>query len=53
MDNTIYLGDVVYATLDGYGIELRLNEHIGRCLIYLEPETLQNLIEFRKSKTAK
>lgn len=52
-DNPIYLGDAVYAYFDGYGVELKLNEHTSRCLIYMEPEVMQNLIEFWKSKTAK
>jgi hypothetical protein len=27
MNDTIYLGDAVYAHFDGCGIELRLNDH--------------------------
>lgn len=45
-DNPVYLGDAVYAFYDGCGVELKLNSHTSRCLIYLEPEVLQNLIEF-------
>jgi hypothetical protein len=42
-----------YAFFDGYGVKLRLNGHTSGCLIYLEPEVLQNLIDFWKSKTTK
>jgi hypothetical protein len=44
-----YLGDAVFAHFDGYGVELRLNHHESRCAVYLEPEVLQNLIEFWNS----
>ena len=44
--NPIYLGDAIYAFYDGQGIELRLNHHLSPCLIYLEPEVLQNLFSF-------
>jgi hypothetical protein len=43
MENPIYLGDAVYAYLDGNGIELKLNHHVSRCLIYLEPEVMEAL----------
>jgi hypothetical protein len=46
MDDTIYLGDAVHAHFDGYGIELRLNSDENQCTVYLEPEVMQNLIEF-------
>jgi hypothetical protein len=48
MDDTIYIGDAIYAHYDGYGIELRLNDHRNECAIYLEPEVLQALTEFYK-----
>lgn len=44
--NPIYLGDAVYAYFDGYGVELRLNDHRSQCAVYLEPDVLQNLINF-------
>ena len=44
--NTIYLGNAVYAYHHGNGIELRLNRHDGRCLIYLEPEVIEAQIAF-------
>jgi hypothetical protein len=46
MDDTIYIGDAVYAHFDGYGIELKLDSHESKCAVYLEPEVMQNLIEF-------
>jgi hypothetical protein len=49
MRETIYIGDAVYAHCDGYGIELRLNHRRSPCAVYLEPETLQGLIEFWNS----
>jgi hypothetical protein len=49
MDDTIYIGDAVYAHFDGYAIELRLNNHASKCAVYLEPEVMQNLIEFWKA----
>ena len=48
MNDTIYLGDAVYAHWDGYGIELKLNDHRNECAVYLEPEVLQALTEFYK-----
>lgn len=50
-ENTIYLGDAVYARFDGCGIELRLNDHRSECAVYLEPEVMQALIDFWKAKT--
>jgi hypothetical protein len=48
MNDTIYIGDAVYAHFDGYGIELRLNDHRNECVVYLEPQVLQALTEFYK-----
>ena len=48
MNDTVYIGDAVYAHYDGYGIELRLNSHYAPCAVYLEPEVLQALSEFYK-----
>src|SRR5260221_6510674 len=33
MDDAIYSGDAIYAHYDGYGIELRLNDHRNECAI--------------------
>jgi len=39
-----YLGDGVYAIFDGFGIELRANDHIYPSdKIYIEPSVLENL----------
>jgi hypothetical protein len=46
MENPTYLGDAVYAYFDGNGIELKLNHHASRCLIYLEPEVMETLAIF-------
>jgi hypothetical protein len=35
MNDTIYLGDAVYAHYHGYGIELKLNDHRNECAVYL------------------
>lgn len=44
-----YIGDGVYVKFDGYGIELRTNDHLNPTnKIYLEPEILENLINFNK-----
>ena len=40
--------DAVYAHFDGYGIELRLNDHRNECAVYLEPAVLQALTKFYK-----
>src|SRR5258708_4938077 len=46
MSDTIYIGDAIYAHFDGNGIELKLNDHRNQCAVYLEPEVMENLIEF-------
>jgi hypothetical protein len=46
MENPTYLGDAVYAYFDGNGIELKLDHHASRCLIYLEPEVVEALETF-------
>ena len=45
-ENPTYLGDVVYAYFDGFGIELRFNQHDAPCSVYLEPSVIQALNEF-------
>ena len=44
--NPAYIGDAVYASFDGYGIELRLNSHDAERVVYLEPEVMGNLEVF-------
>ena len=41
-----YLGDGVYVLFDGYGLELRANDHRNPVAIYLEPEVLEALNRF-------
>ena len=44
-----YMGDGVYVVFDGYGIELRANDHKNPTdTIYLEPEVFKNLVNFDK-----
>jgi hypothetical protein len=39
----------LYAHFDGLGLDLKLNSHENECVVYLEPEVMQNLIEFWKA----
>jgi len=41
-----YLGDGVYATTDGYAIEIRLNSHNDPVVVYLEPAVMEKLIAY-------
>lgn len=41
-----YLGDGVYATTDGYGVELRLGAHDRAVLIVLDPEVARELVRY-------
>ncbi|MGA8478378.1 MAG: hypothetical protein WB696_10505 [Chthoniobacterales bacterium] len=34
---------------DGFGLDLKLNSHENECVVYFEPEVMQNLIEFWKA----
>jgi len=43
MENPTHLGDGVYATFDGFGIELRVNDHRNPVAVYLEPDVLNSL----------
>ena len=40
---SVYLGDAVYASFDGYHIWLHLNRHDSEPLIALEPSVLTEL----------
>jgi hypothetical protein len=44
--NTEHLGDGVYATFDGHGIELRVNDHRNDPVAYLEPAVVLKLALF-------
>lgn len=41
-----YLGDGVYATTDGYSVELRLNSHNDPVVVYLEPAVIEKLMAY-------
>lgn len=48
-ENPTYCGDAVYAYFDGFGIELRANDHlVPSDRIFLEPSVLVALIRFAK-----
>lgn len=44
----MYLGDGVYATFDGYHIELRVGAHHNPPVAFLEPSVMDKLIEYHK-----
>lgn len=47
--NIEYIGDGVYVQFDGYGYELRANDHrFPTDKIYLEPEVFESLLRFEK-----
>lgn len=39
----VHLGDGVYALYDGYGIQLRVNDHRSPVVVYLDPSVLKSL----------
>lgn len=41
-----HLGDGVYANFDGYGIEIRVNDHRSPMVAYFEPGVVANLSAF-------
>lgn len=45
-ENSSHLGDGVYATFDGYGVEIRVNDHRNDALVYMEPQVVQALGRF-------
>lgn len=51
LKQTMYIGDAVYATYDGYGILLDTRDGISiSSKIYLEPEVFHNLVAFAKRR---
>lgn len=48
-----YIGDGVYVSYDGYGIEIRVNSHTNPPVAYLEPSVLKALMEFYERKKQK
>lgn len=45
-ETTRHLGDGVYATFDGYGLELRVNSHRSPQVTYLEPSVVHAMSQF-------
>ncbi len=45
-EQTRHVGDGVYATFDGYGLEIRVNDHRSPMVAYLEPGVVANLQRF-------
>ena len=43
-----YLGDGLYATYDGYHIELRLGSHTNEPVVLLDNETVHGLLRYLK-----
>ena len=53
MSNTkCYLGDGVYASFDGHGLELTTERGNNTHWIYLEPDVYQNLLTYVQSLSA-
>jgi hypothetical protein len=48
MANSVYIGDGVYASFDGYQIWLAANHHENK-VVALEPEVMNSLIRFADS----
>ena len=44
-DKSIYIGDAVYASFDGYAVVLAVNHHDNKVVV-LEPEVWENLVRF-------
>lgn len=44
--NSDHLGDGVYATFDGYGVEIRVNTHLSPMVAYFEPSVVAALPRF-------
>ena len=49
--NTEHLGDGIYATFDGFGLEIRVNDHRSNAVAYLEPAVVAELSRFLERKT--
>lgn len=47
--NHTHIGDGVYASFNGFQIELRVNDHRTNPLVFLEPEVMDNLIKYYNS----
>jgi len=53
MKNHEHLGDGVYAEFDGYGINIRVNDHRNPVAAYLEPDVLKRLVAFYERQSEK
>jgi hypothetical protein len=51
-DATIHLGDGVYATFDGYGLEIRVNDHRSPKVAYFEPSVVAAMGRFLEAHRA-
>jgi hypothetical protein len=47
-NNSVYLGDGVYASSDGYQIWLAVNHHENQ-VVALEPDVLSNLFKYAET----
>jgi hypothetical protein len=48
--NTEHMGDGVYATFDGFGLEIRINDHRSEAVAYMEPAVVAALSQFLERK---
>ena len=46
IDEIVYIADGVYASYDGFGLDIRVNHHMNPTAVYLEPQTLNALVAF-------
>ena len=53
MDKHEHIGDGVYAEFDGYGINIRVNDHRNPVAAYLEPDVLKRLVKFYETQSGK
>ena len=51
-DKSVYIGDGVYVSNDGYHIWLSVNSHENK-VVALEPNVMENLINYHKSLSNK
>ncbi len=50
--NEVYLGDGLYASFDGWSVNLRAPRENGDHWVGIEPEVWKNLLEFRRAAIA-
>lgn len=49
LDGETYIGDGLYASFDGYQIQLRAPQSHGDQFVYLEPSVYVSLLEYAKT----